>query len=401
MRKLNILVGIVIVGLSLVPPACSSPVSTSSMPAKTPVPVNDTGTFPANQEAPDDILPAPGLEQAVPYRVIGEGSIVNDDPDRSAGLWFITSENASGFEERAQTAARAVFDLFYLYKRDFTSVLLVPGEGVRVNYAQANFAADGKGVAGMTGSAPAKPGYWKIWSSDDEFDEQELAVAGLWSAKEQDFPQKDPVSSLSYDEQALRQYIADKLNIPYAEVQMPRPDMREYKLAQSFVDWTVSTAPDILRGNPRTEVALNDLRGAGGFTDAEKVAISARANEVSPDIKNEFDLKYKTAEENSRDSRWMVYSSWRPYTQSSEYRQLLEFCRKEGQKIWPLLFRQLDAGNRNFAGGLILDSTLPEYVYYFEKNGRRNSAGPADVNRSLPAVPDAVAYFRELLTMFD
>ncbi len=118
------------------------------------------------------------LERAMSYRVVSEGNLVNENPNRSAGLWFVTSEEAAGFEEYAQTAVQAVLDLYRLYGRDFTSVLLIPSDKLEyagLSYAGANFAADGKGAAGMTGDAPAVPMYWKVRAADRELNEQELA----------------------------------------------------------------------------------------------------------------------------------------------------------------------------------------------------------------------------------
>jgi len=335
------------------------------------------------------------LEHARPYLVVSEGNLANEDLSRSVGIWFITSEEASGFEEYAQTAIQAVLDLYRLYGRDFTSVLLLPNDKLGyagVSYAQANFAADGKGAAGMTGSAPAKEHYWKVRASDRELTERELTIAALWSAKQQDFPQKIPWSSLSYDAEALRQYIAAELDIPFDEVQMPQLELREYELDQSFIDQTVSLAAKRIPGNPRTEIALESLRGSVNVGNSEKVSISALVNAVPEEIKSQFAVKYETAEDVSRDSRWMAFSSWRPYTQSGEYQQLLELCQQEGQSVWPLLFQQLDSENPRFAGGIILDLTIPEYLYYFEKAGLQSNTQKAE--------PDICAYVRELLALF-
>jgi len=205
----------------------------------------DYGTVPCTIEVVEEIDRSQQtfrLDHAKPYLIIGEANLANEDPSRSVGLWLITSKDASSFEEYAQTAIQAALDLYDFYRRDFTSVRLIPRDGIEIAYAQANFAADGRGPAGMTGSAPAVASYWKIWAADRELNERELAIAELWSAKQQDFPQQNPLSSLSYDVEALRQYIADTLNIPYEEVQMPELEMCEYELDQSFIDWTVSLA---------------------------------------------------------------------------------------------------------------------------------------------------------------
>jgi len=183
------------------------------------------------EPSPSGNADATELSHAKPYLVLGEGNIVNEKEDRTVGLWFIVAEDATGYEEYAQTAIQAVRDLYRLYERDYTSVLLIPNDKLEyaAYYAHASYAADGKGALGMTGSAPAKEMYWKVRAADRQFTEQELAIAELWFEKIPDFPSKDPLSSLSYNEAALRQYVADTLNIPYAEVIFPQINYKEYE----------------------------------------------------------------------------------------------------------------------------------------------------------------------------
>ncbi len=176
------------------------------------------------------------LEHAKPYELVGRGFLANEDEQRTAGLWYITSEEADSLEEYAQTALQATIDLYKQHKYDFTAVSLIPRPEVTMWwYAEAGYAADGKGAAGMTGSAPAKPMYWKARVMDDSpYNEQELAVLELWQAKQQDFPSTDPWSSLSYDEKALRQYIADTLKISFEEAQPRYLKMVEYPVDEAI-----------------------------------------------------------------------------------------------------------------------------------------------------------------------
>jgi hypothetical protein len=179
------------------------------------------------------------LKYALPYSIVSEGNLANEDPNRSVGLWFITSKSASCFEEYTETAIQAVRDLYSQYGKDFTAVLLIPSDKLEyagLSYAQANFAADGKGAAGMTGSNPAKQMYWKVRAADRQLNELELSIAELWQAKQQDFPQHDIASSLSYDAEALRKYIANKLNITYEEAQIPELEMQDYEVAGNSIN---------------------------------------------------------------------------------------------------------------------------------------------------------------------
>ncbi len=335
------------------------------------------------------------LDRAMPYLVVGEGNLASDDPSRSVALWFITSENASGFEEYAQTAIQAAIDLYSLYRNDFTDVLLIPQQSVKTTYAQAFYASDGKGAWGMTGSVPAVPKYWHARAMDDlPYNPQELAILELWQEKQFDFPSQNPLSSLSYDETGLRQYIADTLHIPYSETQVRQLKTAEYKVPEE------SLGEEVPLRMPLSEAALQALISPFECTAAEKASIEALVNKVPEEIKSQFAMKYAAAEEVSKDSRWMAFSSWRPYTQSSEYQQLLEFCQGEGQAVWPLLFQQLDSENPHFAGGLILDVTLPEYLYYFGESGRQNTTEMEDQGDMLSGKPDLFAYTKELLALF-
>lgn len=171
------------------------------------------------------------MSHAKPYAVLGEGNITNEAKDRTAGLWFIIAEKATTYEEYAETAIQAVRDLYRLHGRVSTSVLLIPNAELEyaLSYAHASYAADGKGALGMTGSAPAKEMYWRVYATDHPCTEQELTIAELWWKKMPDFPSKNPISSLSYDKDALRQYVADTLGIPIAEVVFPEVSYRDYE----------------------------------------------------------------------------------------------------------------------------------------------------------------------------
>jgi hypothetical protein len=81
----------------------------------------------------------------------------------------------------------------------------------------------------MTGSNPAVDWYWKVQATERQLTDHELAIAELWSEKQPEFPSKNPLSSSSYDVEALRQYLADTLDIPYSDIQLPELHMMEYE----------------------------------------------------------------------------------------------------------------------------------------------------------------------------
>jgi hypothetical protein len=171
---------------------------------------------------------AQSLPHAKPYTILYEGNLANDNKARSAGLWFVTSDQAANSEEWAQTAILAASDLHRICGRIFTGVsMVVSNEVWRVDYAQALYAVDGKGALGMTGSAPFEPMYWKVNVANRKLTEEEKSIAKLWIEKERDFPQTDILSSLSYDATALKKHISETLGIPLdgvKEINLPLKD---------------------------------------------------------------------------------------------------------------------------------------------------------------------------------
>ncbi|MDD5537392.1 MAG: hypothetical protein PHF12_00320 [Candidatus Omnitrophica bacterium] len=228
------------------------------------------------------------LNQARPYQVVGEGNLANENKQRAVGLWYINSEEADSFEEYAQTAVKATIDLYQQNKNDFTAVILVPRPDVKVVYAEASYAVDGKGAAGMTGSVPAVPMYWHVRAMDDlQYNEQELAVMKLWQDKLADFPSRDPLSSLSYDEPALRQYIADTLKISYNETQ-PRPrKMAEYKLDAAIISPTGPSASSPSNKSFTTEDAVLGL-----VATANELWATTSSGVIRWDLENGSQRKY-------------------------------------------------------------------------------------------------------------
>ena len=178
------------------------------------------------------------ISNAKPYEIVmSQENTIKEVGNRTMGHWVIIAHEAATPQEFAQIAIKAVRDLYQIYQKDFTGVLLVPSAKSKfsgVRYADASYAADGKGPLGMTGSAPAIEGYWKVWIADRLLTETELAITEEWIEKQQDFPSTDWASSLSYDEVQLREYIAETLDIPYSEVHLPQLKMTEYEVDDSF-----------------------------------------------------------------------------------------------------------------------------------------------------------------------
>jgi hypothetical protein len=140
----------------------------------------------------------------------------------------------------------------------------------------------------MTGSAPVNHGHWKVRTTDYVYNETELEIARLWLENIDHFPQTDLFSSCSYDEEVLRQYVADTLGISCEDVSFGETkEMREYDVGTLLGDWTAQAAeyymamtePDItvepspghLLGNNEKEtgVILGNVRVESGVCDRD------------------------------------------------------------------------------------------------------------------------------------
>jgi hypothetical protein len=165
---------------------------------------------------------------ARPYTVIGRLNMAVTTDERSFGLWQITS-GAKTRGEWAQTAKQAALDLHKQYGADYTAVLLTPDEHItEIAYAQVGYAADGKGTLGLDG-ADLTSFEWDVRVVDRPLTVEECAIADLWEQKSAAFPSADPLSSSSYDEDALREYIAETLNIDYERVKRPTLVPKKYE----------------------------------------------------------------------------------------------------------------------------------------------------------------------------
>jgi len=174
------------------------------------------------------------LTQAKPYTVVGAVDTPMDKGSRTGKRWFITSP-AGTYEEFAQTAIRAAYELHLKNKKtDLIEVELIPDAGLvatGINYARVSFATDKKGYTNISGTDPndIKLYTWSVWSVTKPLTEKELTLVDLWYGHMKDFPAKHVFDNLSYDKNSLVRFIADKMHIPIAEVELPYINLTEYK----------------------------------------------------------------------------------------------------------------------------------------------------------------------------
>jgi len=165
--------------------------------------------------------------QAQPYEVIGSVEL-NPTNGRTAQLWYIVSESST-FEEHAHTLARAATDLHREHRFDLTQVALYPNQllaGSQIMYGYGFFAADGRAGQGLSGADPDYRATWSLFAAEKMLTPVELAVAELWVERAPEFPSHDQLSSLSMDEDALRQQISRELDLPLDEVSLADPELK-------------------------------------------------------------------------------------------------------------------------------------------------------------------------------
>ena len=162
--------------------------------------------------------PSPDVSKAAPYRVLGKKTWSFMNAER--GTVFIAAPGATGFEERAQTAMKAVLDLGEQYGLDDTEVLLLSDEKLLergTQYARAVYRNDKARLPGQD--------TWNVTSSDDVLTEKELAVARLWYENADRFNTKEGYT----DHERLNRFIARQMHMREDEVDLPAPITRPYE----------------------------------------------------------------------------------------------------------------------------------------------------------------------------
>ncbi len=236
-------------------------------------PVDQTPTEQAETTLPGAAQPSeaptvsafPALVKS--YKVVGRLNVAVTTSQRSIGSWQITSI-ARTRGEWAQTAKQAALDLHAQYGTDYTEVLLMPDEHIAgIIYAQVGYAADGRGSLGLDG-ADLTYYEWDVRVADRPLTDEEYAIAELWEQKSLDFPSSAPWSNTLYDSEALREYIAETLNIDPGQVEYPTLIPKKYE------GWTAQSRLTI---RPRTHSAS----GASSNSPAASAVIVATTSASS------------------------------------------------------------------------------------------------------------------------
>jgi hypothetical protein len=64
--------------------------------------------------------------------------------------------------------------------------------------------------------------------------------------------------------------------------------------------------------------------------------------------------------------------------------------------VWPLIFQRLDSANPFFAGGLIVDTTLEEYLFYL---GLNKQSEDGNTHPFPSGEPNLLEYVQKLLVL--
>jgi hypothetical protein len=154
---------------------------------------------------------SPDFTKAMPYQVMTYGDF--SFPGRTRLEWGITS-SARSFEERAQTAMKAAFDLQKKSKADVVSIWLEIGPamaGAGHQLAIARYAPDGGGFSGD------QKWIWEVEAAVQEPDPLEIEVGELWYQNSEAYRGLDG----ALDEPSLKAFIAEKLGVEKEKVSLP------------------------------------------------------------------------------------------------------------------------------------------------------------------------------------
>jgi hypothetical protein len=132
-----------------------------------------------------------------------------------------------------------------------------------------------------------------------------------------------------------------------------------------------------------TEGDTGNIRETAFFTAEETAKITSLVEKIPPDTKRQFEEKVQALMTELDDPVYQVRSD--PYwTTTEQYKQLLQFCREQGEKVWPLIFQHLDnEGTLEVFvyGSLLVDVSIDKYpdilarIRLEEQHGRYTEDG--------------------------
>jgi hypothetical protein len=102
------------------------------------------------------------------------------------------------------------------------------------------------------------------------------------------------------------------------------------------------------------------------FSETENAKLSDLVKELQEKVKSEFNVRYNSWKETWSDPQIFIHSDPRKYAESKEYEEFLNFCKKEGKRILPLLFQQFEQGDY-FTRNAIEDLTFGEYQHLMDE----------------------------------
>jgi hypothetical protein len=139
------------------------------------------------------------------------------------------------------------------------------------------------------------------------------------------------------------------------------------------LDGTLAKASGPLIGNACKGMSLEESIAAGltkieqvEFSETENAKLSDLVKELQEKVKSEFNVRYNSWKETWSDPQIFIHSDPRKYAESKEYEEFLNFCKKEGKRILPLLFQQFEQGDY-FTRNAIEDLTFGEYQHLMDE----------------------------------
>ncbi|MBE9569287.1 MAG: hypothetical protein IMF11_01555 [Proteobacteria bacterium] len=123
------------------------------------------------------------------------------------------------------------------------------------------------------------------------------------------------------------------------------------------------------RDNPWRNVYLWEKVG---FSESERAKTSDLIEKLPEEVRQEFDTKYRAWKATWNDPKVCIHSNPRSYAVSKEYEEFLDYCKKQGKAIWPLLLQKFEQGDFLVINALE-DLTFAEYRYILDEITQESS----------------------------
>ena len=128
--------------------------------------------------------------------------------------------------------------------------------------------------------------------------------------------------------------------------------------------------------SPQSSTSIETMEETVEFTDAEKTKLYGLIEKIPAEVRASFSTKYEAWKVVWDEPEYSLGGDAKILTITKEYQDLLQFCREQGEVIWPMAIERLEEDDWYITKNLLEDLTFAKYRYLMDEireTGNRES----------------------------